>query len=60
MGHMSARGRVMRHIAIIMHRSRWGTGVMGYMGDVWAIGHMSNGVHECKGQGDEAHCHYNA
>ena len=31
MGHMSIRGRVMGigvmgHIAIIMHRSRWGTG----------------------------------
>ena len=43
MGHMSIRGRVMGtwvmgigvmgHIAIIMHRSRWGTGVMGQMGN---------------------------
>ena len=34
MGHMSIRDRVMGtwvigHIAIIMHRSRWGTGVIG-------------------------------
>ena len=41
MGHMSIRGRVMvievmGHIAIIMHRSRSGTGV---------IGHMGNGAH---------------
>ena len=51
MGHMSIRSRVMGHmgygnrvmgtwvighIPIIMHRSRWGTGVMG---------HMSNGAH---------------
>ena len=38
MGHMSIRGRVMGigvigHIAIIMHRSRWGTGVTGHMGN---------------------------
>ena len=41
MGHMSIRGRVMGkgvmgYIAIIMHRSRWETGVMG---------HIGNGVH---------------
>ena len=41
MGHMSIRGRVMGigvmgHIATIMPRSRWGTGV---------IGHMGNGAH---------------
>ena len=36
MGHMSIRGRVMGHIAIIMHRSRWGTGVMGHIVDVFS------------------------
>ena len=41
MGHMSIRGRVMgigvvAHIATIIHRSRWGTGVMG----TWAMGHI--------------------
>ena len=38
MGYLSIRGRVMGigvmgHIAIIMHRSRWGTGVMVHMGN---------------------------
>ena len=41
MGHMSIRGRVMGigvmgHIAIIIHRSRWETGVMGHIVDVFS------------------------
>ena len=41
MGHMSIRGRVMGtwvigYIAIIMHRSRYGTGVMGHIVDVFS------------------------